>query len=91
MYKHNKNITFIILIFLILIEITSIFLNIIILINSIELNASSENLQSIKGYLMIKTILNIIANTTSIVMVLIYGIYSLYFEIKTNLLIYLIL
>jgi len=90
MCKHYKIITFIVFVFLIIIEITCIFLNMIVLINSLQLKPSVE-INSIKEYLKIKEILNIFANSFYIVMILIFGIYSLYFKIKSNLLIYMIL
>ena len=90
MCKHNRTITFLIFILLILIEITCIFFNIVVLLNTLGLQ-ESETIKSIKDYLLIKSLLNVIANTTSIIMILAFGIYSLYFKIKSNLLIYMIL
>jgi hypothetical protein len=90
MCKHNRTITFLIFISLILIEITCIFFDIVVLLNTLGLQ-ESETIKSIKDYLLIKSVLNIIANTTSIIMILVFGIYSSYFKIKSNLLIYMIL
>lgn len=90
MCKHNRIITFSIFIILLVIEITCIFFNILVLLNSLGLEESSS-LKSIKDYLSIKSVLNIFANTISIFFILVFGVYSSYFKIRSNLQIYMIL
>lgn len=90
MCKLNKTITFLLFFSLVLIELICITLNIVVLLSTLALEESSK-VKPLKDYLLIKSVLSIIASTISIIMILVFGIYSSYFKIKSNLTIYMIL
>lgn len=86
----NRKIAFIEIIILVLLELSCIVFNLLIMIKSYGLDLD-EDLDNIINYLTIRSIINILINIISIVILFTYGIYSLYFKHEWRLFVFIIL
>lgn len=90
MLKNSRNITFALLILMIISEILSIVFNVIIMTKSFLYEITDEKTDDIISINIMTTTLGILLETGSI-LIMIFGIHSLYFKEKTKLVLFLIL
>ncbi len=91
MFIRLRNLTFIFFGILIILELISILINLIILEKSLIYNKNDEKTQKIMGLNILTSCSGITIDLFSLIIILIFGVHSLYFKVKFKLALYLIL
>ncbi len=89
MEKIIRSLCYITLIFQISIELISLIFHSLLLSNSLKLKESSDQLLKIKNYLIVKNLINISFNLIGLIIVIL-GLYFLYFKITKKIFLFII-
>lgn len=89
--KKTRNLTFIFLFTLIILELLCLIFNIIVLEKSCTYNISDDKSDDIINLNIITSLIALMINITSIPIIMIFGLHSLYFKEKFKLALYLLL